>query len=704
MAALGFAMSTFAPTYRILVIDDTASIHADFRKILMPDTGPQASALVDDLALTILGRPSSAALPPIEFHVDSAMQGEEGLMKVGQALDQQRPYAVAFVDMRMPPGWDGLETIDHLWAVDPHLQIVICTAYSDHSWAAISERIGPSDSLLILKKPFDHIEVLQLAHALCRKWRLTHDNAEQVRRLDDLVQERTDQLGEAEARFTEAFNASPLAQVIVDLDDARFLDINAAFERQFAVARSALPTLSPESICPELDQILRTAMVDRLRVGQPVDELPFTGKDAEEKTRHLRCSARAVAITGHLCAIVVIRDVTEQLAIEQQLRQSQKLEALGQLTAGIAHDFNNLLTVIHSYTSELLTDGSDPKTQEMLEPVLSAATRASTLVRQLLIFGRKEIVRPQTLDLCVVFDGLRSLLRRLISTHIAIEWVIPGQLPLVAGDPTSIEQIIFNLAVNARDAMPEGGSIRITARLCEIDSNTVASRPEARPGRYIEVQVSDTGTGIPPEVAPRIFEPFFTTKEPGKGTGLGLATVYSIVKQHGGWIEVRSSPGAGSTFTFYHPVLGMADQLSRSITPGPVFCADHFSPRHVLLVEDEPIIRNMLGTLLERRHIRYTPACDGAAALSLWNNSPTSFDLLISDIVMPNGVDGLRLARTLREQNSRIGVILMSGNSEALADPKNLKMPGNPPTILLKPFTLNQLMGAIAGIGDPAAA
>jgi len=691
-------MSAPASTYRILVIDDTPSIHEDFKKILTPDAGPQdRSALVDSLASTIFGHASPAEPAPIRFSLDSAMQGEEGLAHVINAVAQERPYAVAFVDMRMPPGWDGLETISHLWVTDPRLQIVICTAYSDHSWSAISERIGPSDNLLILKKPFDHIEVLQLAHSLSRKWQLARDNTEHLRRLDNLVSERTCQRDESERRFTEAFNASPLAQAILDVERARFLDVNATFERQFGVSRCSLETLSPQVICPELDQAGWTALADRLRSGQPVDEHPFTSKDAQGKARHMRCSARVVAIGERLCAIVVIRDVTEQLAIEQQLRQSQKLEALGQLTAGIAHDFNNLLTVIHSYTSEVLADGSDPQTQKMLEPVLSAATRATSLVRQLLIFGRKEIVRPQALELCAVFNGMRSLLRRLIGSHIDIEWDIPDYLPLVAGDPTSIEQIIFNLAVNARDAMPNGGRILIEVALCEIDAQTAAGRSEAKPGRYVRVQVSDTGTGIPPEILPRIFEPFFTTKEPGKGTGLGLATVYSVVKQHGGWIEVRSLPGTGSTFAFYHPVLVAADDPLRSTTPGPVACAPNpLAPRHVLLVEDEPSIRKMLGTLLERRHIKYTAAPDGLAALSLWGNGDASFDLLITDIVMPNGVDGLRLARILREYNSRLGVIIMTGNSDALADPQNLEMPGEPPNVLFKPFSLNQLMAAIA--------
>ena len=696
-------MNTPTPTYRILVIDDTPSIHDDFRKILTPSTAPaEGSARVKSLATAIFGK-TNLPPAPIRFTVDSAMQGEEGLGRVIDALAEDRPYAVAFVDMRIPPGWDGLETIRHLWATDPELQIVICTAYSDHSWTAISERLGHSDNLLILKKPFDHIEALQLAHSLARKWQLARDNAANLRRLDELVARRTYQLSEAEERFTEAFNASPLAQAIVDLEDARFLNINTTLEKQYGVSRCDLTALTPQTICPSLDDSTWADMVKQLRSGQPIDEYPFISQDIQGKERHMRFSARTIPFTAHACAIVVLRDVTEQLETEQKLRQSQKLEAVGQLTAGIAHDFNNLLTVIHSYTSELLLDRADQQTRAMLEPVQTAAIRAASLIRQLLIFSRKEVAQPQTLDLATILDGLRSLLSRLISANIAIEWAIAKQLPLIVADPGNLEQIIVNLIVNARDAMPDGGKIKIEAKPCEIATTTAAQHPDATPGHYIEVSVGDTGTGIPPNILPRIFEPFFTTKEAGKGTGLGLATVYSIVKQHGGWIQVSSLPGAGTTFTFYLPVPATPTVASSTNTLSPSGQPNNpYLPRNVLMVEDDPAIQSVLATLLSRRHIKYAIAPDGVAALSLWVNSPAPFDLLITDIVMPNGVSGLSLARSIREQTPTLSVILMSGYSDALADPKNLEMPGNPPVFLDKPFSPQQLFAAIAEAHAPS--
>ena len=689
-------MNTPAVSYRFLVIDDTPSIHDDFRKILTPDTTPTDSgARVHNLAAAIFGNTNHTPAP-VRFTVDSAMQGEEGLARVIDALAQSKPYAVAFVDMRIPPGWDGLETIRHIWAVDPHVQIVICTAYSDHSWSTISARIGYSDNLLILKKPFDHIEALQLAHSLSRKWQLARDNDANLQRLDELIARRTYQLSEAEERFTEAFNASPLAQAIVDLDDANFRNINTAFEKQFGINRANLASLSPAQICPALNAANPENFVALLRSGKPVDEHPFIAKNAEGHERQMRCSARAIPFTTHACAVIVLRDVTEQLATEHQLRQSQKLEAVGQLTAGIAHDFNNLLTVIHSYTSELLAEHADPRTREMLEPVQTAAMRAASLIRQLLIFSRKEVYQTQTIDLNELFKTLHSLLRRLIGTDIDIEWSTPDNLPLVTADPASFEQIIVNLVVNARDAMPNGGRILIEAAPCQIDAFTATRHPDAKPGRYIEIKISDNGAGIPPDILPRIFEPFFTTKAAGKGTGLGLSTVYSIVKQHGGWIQVSSPPNAGTTFTFYHPV--SADSLQIAALGQASQNTSDLNVRHALVVEDDTTIQSMLANVFNRRHIKYSLASDGVAALSLWVNSPVAFDLLITDIVMPNGVSGLSLARSIREQNPTLSVILMSGYSDAHADPKNLQIPGEPPKFLDKPFTPQQLFAAIAEV------
>ena len=686
-------MKTHADPFRILIIDDTPTIHDDFRKILTPlvQTNPQ----VDTLAAAIFGH-ADPTTPAVRFELESAVQGQTGLALVQDALAEGRPYALAFVDMRMPPGWDGLETIRRLWAVDPQLQVVICTAYSDHSWSAITERLGKSDNLLILKKPFDNVEVLQLAHALTRKWRLARDIEAHVSGLDDLLCARTEELRRAEEGFTTAFEASPLAQALVSLDNPKVIAINGAFEKTMALKRSEAIGLTPDSFGRGFDPTRWKNLLAHLAGGGSIDDHACIYHPTPGVTREMRCSARPLIIRGEAHSIWVLRDVTEQIETERQLRQSQKMEAIGQLAAGVAHDFNNLLTVIQGYTSELLAQNNDPNTRDMIEPVQAAATRAANLTRQLLIFSRKEVAQPQQLNLMVVFKELRPMLRRLIGTHIDVQWNVPEKLAPIMADPANFEQIVVNLVINARDALPDGGRIEIAARNCTLEAGAAALDPDARPGNYVEVSVIDNGTGIRAEILSRIFEPFFTTKEAGKGTGLGLSTVHSITRQQGGWIQVKSEVGKGTTFTVYHPVIesphGSEDRDSHANDSAR---SGHDEYRNVLVVEDDQTVKSLLSNIFKRHNIRHTLAADGVIAQEIWRTANPPFDLLVTDIVMPNGVNGIRLARTLRESNPDLGVVLTSGFSELLFDSTNLQMPGNPPKILQKPFSPDDLLSAM---------
>jgi len=686
-------MKTHADPFRILIIDDTPTIHDDFRKILTPLT--QTNPQVDTLAAAIFGQADPTPVP-VRFELESAVQGQTGLALAQDALAEGRPFALAFVDMRMPPGWDGLETIRRLWAVDPQLQVVICTAYSDHSWSAITERLGQSDNLLILKKPFDNVEVLQLAHALTRKWRLARDIEVHVSGLDDLLRARTEELRRAEEGFTTAFEASPLAQALVSLDNPKIIAINGAFEKTMALKKEDAIGLTPDSFGRGFDPTRWKNLLAHLADGGSVDDHACIYHPTPEITREIRCSARPLIIRGERHSIWVLRDVTEQIETERQLRQSQKMEAIGQLAAGVAHDFNNLLTVIQGYTSELLVQNNESKTRDMIEPVQAAATRAANLTRQLLIFSRKEVAQPQQLNLMVVFKELRPLLRRLIGTDIDVQWNVPEKLAPIMADPANFEQIVVNLVINARDAMPDGGRIEIAAKNSTLEAGSPALDPDARPGNYVEVSVIDNGTGIRPEILSRIFEPFFTTKEAGKGTGLGLSTVHSITRQQGGWIRVESEVGKGTKFTVYHPViespLGSNDRDSNVNDPAR---SGHDEYRNVLVVEDDPTLKSLLSNILKRHNIRHTLAADGVIAQEMWRTANPPFDLLVTDIVMPNGVNGIRLARTLRESNPDLGVVLTSGFSALLFDPANLQMPGNPPRILQKPFSPDDLLCAM---------
>ena len=677
---------------RVLIVDDMPSIHEDYAKILK---GPAMSALDVDAAWILGETPSPVAAMP--FALDSAFQGQEALALVQRALAEQRPYTLAFVDMRMPPGWNGVETIRHLWAADPRLQIVICTAYSDFSWSATIKELGESDNLIILKKPFDHIEVQQLAHALARKWLLAREVEGRLADLDAAVRERTAELRLAEDGFAQVFDASPLLQAIVALDTGEILAINGAFERATGLSRNNLAGLTPETFGHGIDPSRWRALLAKLLAGEPVDEYPFTYAPTQHVRRDMRGSARFLQYRGRPCSVWVIREVTEELRLEEQARQSQKMDAIGQLAAGVAHDFNNLLTGINGFTEQALLETNEPTTRQLLEPVKAAGQRAASLTRQLLVFSRKQATQPEITDLGVVLRELQPMLHRILGEHLELRWEIPDTLPWVLADIANVEQVVVNLALNARDACPAaGGVIRIAASHVTELTPPPGTNVANVCGGYVAIRVTDNGCGIPADVLPRIFEPFFTTKDVGKGTGLGLSTAYSIVRQHGGWIDVQSTPNQGSTFSVYQPV------ASPDTTPLPPLTdlADLDAPilarPRVLLVEDDPAVQSVLEVLFVRQGFESVSAPDGAAALRIWEEQKGNFGLLVTDMVMPSGCNGLELARILRERDPDLKVIVMTGYSADLLQAEQFAMPGPAPRLLFKPFELRDVLAAIA--------
>ncbi|HEY3754782.1 MAG TPA: ATP-binding protein [Opitutaceae bacterium] len=539
--------------HRVLVIDDTPAIHDDFRKVFQRTD--ETTDSLNDEAAALFGTPSAKPAPSVpDFVIESAQQGREGADLVRRSLDENNPYALAFVDMRMPPGWDGLETVQHLWRIDPRLQIVICTAHSDHSWQKINQVLGGSDSLIILKKPFDHIEARQLAHALVQKWKLARSNEQRLSQLDALVQERTRELHFAELRFTRAFEANPHAQILIALDRFEILATNATFRRQFNLPVEELKGTSPETFGRGMDPQRWTRLREQLIAGHEVDDHPFVFEPHPGVRRDLRCSARAVTMGDRLCSIWLLRDVTDQLRMEQQLRQAQKMDAVGQLAAGIAHDFNNLITVINAYVGMMLVRKSpNPADNSDLLQVRGAADRAAALTRQLLLFSRRQGTILEPADVGAILQNLREMLARVLPSQIALAWQVAPNLPRALVDCTNLEQAVMNLIINARDAISDRGEIAVSIAALEINEDELKRHQKARLGRFVQIAVKDSGQGMSPDVLAHIFEPFFTTKEPGKGTGLGLSTVYGIIDQHGGWVEVSSAVGAGTTFQLFLP-------------------------------------------------------------------------------------------------------------------------------------------------------
>lgn len=395
-------------------------------------------------------------------------------------------------------------------------------------------------------------------------------------------------------------------------------------------------------------------------------------------------------VTGNLTNYVgVQRDVTQEVALEEQLRQAQKMEAIGQLAGGVAHDFNNILAAMLMQLGMLLNSQVlDQPTRKGLQDLETYATRASGLTRQLLLFGRRSVMEIRTLDLNEVVSHLLKLLRRLLGEHIQIDFQQESP-SWVEGDAGMLEQVLMNLAVNARDAMPKGGRLLIKTRTVELDAPTATSQTEAAAGLHVCLSVVDEGCGMTTATLEHIFEPFFTTKPVGKGTGLGLATVYGIVKQHRGWVEVDSTPGKGSTFRVWLPANKMPPSAPASISPAEPVAGGNET---ILLVEDEASLRYQVARCLGMFGYEVLEASNPLEAVTLWQRRSHDIALLFTDMVMPGGDTGLDLADRLRSEKPELEVVLSSGYSTEIQKPEDRRLDGV--LYLPKPFGAT-LLGAV---------
>ena len=387
--------------------------------------------------------------------------------------------------------------------------------------------------------------------------------------------------------------------------------------------------------------------------------------------------------------------IAEHKRLEKQFLQSQKMEAIGQLTGGIAHDFNNMLTVIIGYSELMLQrlKADDPLRSEV-EQVKEAGVRASLLTRQLLAFSRKQVLQPRVLDLNAVLTNMDRMLQRLIDENIDLVTMPSPGLGRVHADPGQIEQIIMNLAVNARDAMPQGGKLTIETANVELDDAYAREHVSVKPGPYVMLAVSDTGCGMDAETQARIFEPFFTTKEPGKGTGLGLSTVYGIVKQSGGDIWVYSEPGRGTTFKIYLP---WVEGAVETVEPGVAPARDARGSETILLVEDDMGIRRLVRQVLAERGYWVLEAIHGTHAIQISEQHTVPIHLLVTDVVMP-GMSGRELAEHLKPSRPNMKVLFMSGYTDKAIVHHGELDPGT--AFLQKPFTPDALARKVREVLD----
>jgi PAS domain S-box-containing protein len=584
---------------RLLIVDDNRAIHEDFRKILARRETPALGEFEAANAVLFGDEPAGDPASAISFELDSAYQGQEGLALVKKAVAEGQPYSMAFMDVRMPPGWDGVETTAKVWEIDPDLQIVICTAYSDCSWDEMLRKLGQSDRLVILKKPFDSIEVLQLANSLTRKWQLLQESKGRMTDLEKMVVARTAQMVQEQEKFRSIFENSPdgIYQIT---PQGGFLAANQALAGIYGYA-------SPEELMAQLTDVQGQLYVDPKQLAEFRQRLEQE-RIVREFESEIRCkdgskkwisetACKATKLDGSpLYYQGFVVDITAQKQARQErnlmeahLRQAQKLESVGQLAAGIAHEINtpiqyigdNIRFVLESFAElgGLLNECQklatavefNSATAEMVQAVESISRTADLeyLSREIPAAARQSL--EGVMHVAKIVRAMKEFshpgsaekvpvdLNHAIETTLTVarnEWKYVAEtvtelspdLPPVPCLPGEFNQVVLNLIVNAAHAIgdvvkdEEGakGTIRIVTRLA---------------GPWAEIAISDTGGGIPEEIRHRIFEPFFTTKEVGKGTGQGLAIARStIVKKHGGELFFESAVGKGTTFTIRLPV------------------------------------------------------------------------------------------------------------------------------------------------------
>lgn len=493
---------------------------------------------------------------------------------------------------------------------------------------------------------------------------------------------------EAEKSYRDIFERAVVG-IFRSAPNGQYEDVNPAMAHMFGYN-------SPEELITSVHDISKQVYVDPRRRDEFRQSMEKHGvvKDFEcevyrkdGSTIWISANARAILKDGVVTHYEGMNEnITERKRLEECLRQGQKMEAVGQLAAGLSHDFNNLLGVINGYSEMLLSNPEFGKvTRRRLGQILQAGRHATSLTRQLLAFSRQQILEPKVLNLNAVLADIATMLHRLIGEHVELRTVLDPNLDAVKADPTQIEQIVFNVCVNARDAMPEGGTITIETAAVEVDEKLAAQHFPMKPGSYVRLAVSDTGIGMDSETLSHIFEPFFTTKGPDQGTGLGLATVYGIVKQSGGYVWAYSEPGQGSTFSVYLPTVNEeAESRNDDVEPRDIARGTET----ILLVEDAASLRDMTREFLEGSGYTVLEAADGKQAIEIAENYEGNIALLLTDVVMPK-IGGLSLAKNLLKQRSGLKILYMSGYANrAIVDSGTLK-----PDVafLQKPFGAQEL-------------
>ncbi len=696
--------SSIEANHRILIIDDNRAIHDDIRKILIGESEPNSDLLLDE---RLLFNSTEASVAATRFEIESAYQGQEGLAKVQDKLERNTSYALAFVDVRMPPGWDGIETVARLWQADPNLQIVICTAYADYSWKSIRTKLGYSDNLLILKKPFDSIEVIQIAHALTRKWLVSRQARARLEDLDSMVAKRTAELqtineslkteyaerAKAEEAFRVVFEASPIGIALLN-QDLRFVNANGALEKIHGLTRKEIIGNDPLelewfSACDEV-----RGMVGAALQNGGIDQHEIKLKHGARVTRTGLLWARHVNIRGVQHILCFVLDISERLEMEQDLRRARvAAEAAGkaksEFLANMSHEIRTPLNGVLGLSSFLEDETLPEHVREVGTFIRYSGEILRRILDDVLDFSK---IESGKLELESEPFSLREALKwsvgifqkatadKHLQLNLEIEDTVPDRL---IGDAIRLQQVLTNLINNAIK-FTESGSIKVSVTA---EANAVHADL-----RLLRISVSDTGIGIPLDRMDRLFQSFSqidaSTNRRFGGTGLGLAISKRLIEMMGGEIAVNSEIGVGTTFQF----------TIQAAVAGPEAIAVEESntlkaPRRVLVVEDNHINCVVIQRMLEKLGHTVDMVNDGETAIR--HVQETHCDLVLMDVNMP-GLDGLQTTQKIRNlHTNRANVPILALTASALVNDRQACLNAGMNDHLSKPVGIEALRAMV---------
>jgi PAS domain S-box-containing protein len=665
---------------KVLVIDDEKCIRVTVREFLQSDGH--------------------------EIHVAEDTESAWNLL-------ENKGFDVVVTDI-MLPGLSGLDLLKSLHKVAPEVEVIMITGHPGVESVTEAMRGGALD---YIRKPFSREQICKSVTNAAKvkaindeKKRLEEANRKYREELEQLVEERTRDLRESEERLSLMADSLPVLIAYID-SDMRYRYVNAEYEKWFCLPRHKIIGRHPwELVGDETYQISLNNMEAALSGKTVTFELHLAHRKLGVRTNHTLLAPHKGA-NGRVNGFYLLStDITERKRAEEekekmqaQLLQSQKLEAIGTLAAGVAHDFNNQLTAIQGYSDLIMMelDETNPLYRDVKQ-IRNAALRAAKLTRQLLLFSRKHPMEVASLNINNLIKDILKMLNRLIGEDISMDTdELEPDIWTIRADEGKIEQVIVNMVVNARDAMPNGGKIKIKTENVILDKNDCKLCSDAHPGKHLRLTISDTGAGMKKDIIPHIFEPFFSTKGAGKGTGLGLAVVYGIVDQHKGWIEVSSEPARGTTFMIYLPAVHCAPEAEKK--QGVSLEGFQGNEEGILLVEDEEAVREYAGRVLRQYGYRVFVATDAKEAMEIFESERERIQLLFSDVVLPDK-DGLELAEQILCSNPEIKVMIGSGYTDEKSQWPIIREKGYP--FIHKPYSVPDLIKAIketiqASPGEP---